>query len=245
MSTAGSAPRYATVADALIRDIAAGRYPVGALLPPETDLCAQYGVSRHTVREATRRLVAMGLISRHPGIGTRVRTQATESRYSASLGSLNDLMQYTQQTRLELLSTADVAAHGELARELGCRDGQHWFLLHTLRYAEGRAEPISVTDIYVPPEYRDIEHHFGSGSVAVYRLIERNYGERIVEVRQDIGGLAVDAQQAALLGVPEGSPALDVTRTYVGPRDRTISISKNVYPAGRFRLSTSWRLAED
>ena len=54
MSTAQIAgqPRYAQVAQALIEDIQAGRYPVGTLLPTEQELCRQFDISRHTVREA-------------------------------------------------------------------------------------------------------------------------------------------------------------------------------------------------
>jgi DNA-binding GntR family transcriptional regulator len=237
-----AAPRYATVADALIEDIAAGRYPVGSLLPPEAELCARYRVSRHTVREAARRLVADGLITRQPGIGTTVRARTAQPQYTASIGSLDELMQYTQRTRLKLLSTDEVAAHGPLAQALDCPPGQLWFRLHTLRYADDLAAPISVTDIYVPPEFRAIERHFGGGRVAVYRLIEERFGERIVEVRQDIAGLQIPAAQAVLLGVRRGSAGLDVTRTYLGPGGRTVSISKNTYPAGRFRLTTRWRL---
>ncbi|HQN12873.1 MAG TPA: GntR family transcriptional regulator, partial [Quisquiliibacterium sp.] len=54
-------PRYQQVADALARDIARGLYEVGSLLPTEAQLCTLFNVSRHTVREATRRLVDVGL----------------------------------------------------------------------------------------------------------------------------------------------------------------------------------------
>ncbi len=237
-------PRYASVADALVRDIAAGRYAIGSLLPPESALCLRYGVSRHTVREATRKLVGLGLITRHPGIGTIVRAQSAQVRYTASIGSPAELIQYAQRTRLKLLATDEVIARGALAAELGCREGERWVCLHTLRYAAGVSPPISVTDIYVPPAYRDLAQHFGHGRVAVYELIEREHGVRIQEVRQDIGGVAMPPEAAALLGVTPGSPGLEVTRTYVGARRRTVSISKNLYPAGRFRMSTAWRLQE-
>ncbi len=245
MHPAGSTPRYASVADALRRDIAAGRYGVGSLLPPESELCTAYGVSRHTVREAARRLVALGMISRHPGIGTRVRATEPAPRFAASLGSMDELLQYTEQTRLVLLDAGDVQARGALAEELRCADGAPWFRLHTLRYAEELAQPISVTDIYVPPAYRGIADHLGQGSVAVYRLIEQHFGARIVEARQDIGGLPIPADAAALLGVEPGGAGLEVLRRYLGADGHTISLSRNVYPAGRFRLSTSWRLSAD
>ncbi len=240
----GDAPRYQRVADAIAADIAAGRYEIGGLLPPEPELCSRYAVSRHTVREATRRLVASGLISRHPGIGTRIRARSVDSRYAASIGSLDELMQYSVETRLELLATGEVAATGTLASDLDCEPGTRWVELRTRRFADGIDDPISITDIYVPPAYRGIEHFFGKGRIAVYRLIERQFGERIVEVRQEVGGCAIGRKEAALLRVRSGSPGLAVRRTYLGAHERIVSISKNVYPANRFRFSTCWQLDE-
>ena len=61
-----SQPRYVLLAQALMKDIAQGVYPVGSLLPTEYGLCTQFGLSRHTVREAIRRLQERGLVTRKP-----------------------------------------------------------------------------------------------------------------------------------------------------------------------------------
>jgi DNA-binding FadR family transcriptional regulator len=58
--------------DALGQAILAGRYAVGASLPPEPMLCDELGVSRTVVREAIKSLVAKGLLSTGPKVGTRV-----------------------------------------------------------------------------------------------------------------------------------------------------------------------------
>jgi DNA-binding FadR family transcriptional regulator len=52
--------------------IVAGRYAVGATLPPEPTLCSELGVSRTVVREAVKSLVAKGLLHTGPKVGTRV-----------------------------------------------------------------------------------------------------------------------------------------------------------------------------
>ena len=58
--------------DLLGQAILSGRYAVGASLPPEPVLCEELGVSRTVVREAIKSLVAKGLISTGPKVGTRV-----------------------------------------------------------------------------------------------------------------------------------------------------------------------------
>ena len=51
---------YARLAKTLLNEIAAGRHPVGALLPTEHELSAHHGVSRSTVRQALRDLEVGG-----------------------------------------------------------------------------------------------------------------------------------------------------------------------------------------
>jgi DNA-binding FadR family transcriptional regulator len=52
--------------------IVGGEYHPGDTLPIEGDLCAQFGVSRTTVREAIKHLAGKRLIDVQPKIGTRV-----------------------------------------------------------------------------------------------------------------------------------------------------------------------------
>ena len=55
----------ARVAQSLIEDIAAGKFPVGSLIATEADLCERFGVSRNTARAALAVLSDMGLVTRH------------------------------------------------------------------------------------------------------------------------------------------------------------------------------------
>ncbi|MGH6639634.1 MAG: FadR/GntR family transcriptional regulator [Polaromonas sp.] len=63
---------HGNTVDHLGEAIIAGRYGVGASLPPEPVLCAELGVSRTVVREAVKSLIAKGLITTGPKVGTRV-----------------------------------------------------------------------------------------------------------------------------------------------------------------------------
>jgi len=230
------------LAEMLIRDIDAGRYRVGDLLPPELNLCEQYGMSRHTVREAIRKLADMGLVVRRQGIGTQVKATTAESRYVASLSTLSELFQYTQRTRLKVLNEEWVTATPQVADLLHCQPGQRWLKFDTCRYPIGETVPISFTEIYVYPAYADIREHLDERSVWVYGEIEKRYGERIVEVQQETEPIATPAHVAQVLGSAPGAPALLIRRYYIGTNDRLLSVSVNIYPEKRFTLRTSWRL---
>jgi len=64
---------HVRVADELGIAIVRGDFAPGQSLPPELKLCEMLGVSRTTMREAIRSLVAKGLINSKPKLGTRVR----------------------------------------------------------------------------------------------------------------------------------------------------------------------------
>jgi DNA-binding GntR family transcriptional regulator len=242
MSHPAAPARYRQLADTLIRDIGTGKYRVGALLPTEFELSDRYGVSRHTVREAFRRLADMGLISRRPGVGTSVKAKTADQRYVASLSSLSDLFQYTKRTRLKVLAERQLKAGARLAAMLHCKRGQAWLEFETCRYLIGTAQLISYTQIYVYPDYVAIRGHLDKRGVWVYGLVERYYGERIVEVQQEIGAVSIEPRIAAILGVRPGSAGLQVLRYYIGRGKRLLSVSMNIYPGNRFKFSTQWRL---
>lgn len=66
---------HGNTVDHLGEAIVAGRYAVGAFLPPEPVLCTELGVSRTVVREAVKSLIAKGLITTGPKVGTRVLSE--------------------------------------------------------------------------------------------------------------------------------------------------------------------------
>jgi DNA-binding GntR family transcriptional regulator len=237
-------PRYVQVAQVLLREIREERHPVGALLPPEPQLCERFAVSRHTVREAVRLLCEQGLLSRQQGVGTRVLSSQTEKRYVAALSSLRDLMAYTQQTRLQYLGSRWTVADAELAQLLQCREGERWLELDTCRYPVESGPPIVHMRVFVRPECDGIQHVLEDGDAWIYGLVEKFGGQRILEARQIVGAIGIERASARVLGVKTGSPGLFVRRYYLGKENRLLSVSLNVYPVGRFEFATRWRLKD-
>lgn len=63
---------HGNTVDYLGEAIVAGRYAAGASIPPEPILGEQLGVSRTVIREAVKSLIAKGLVTTGPKVGTRV-----------------------------------------------------------------------------------------------------------------------------------------------------------------------------
>ncbi len=242
--SAAAVPRYVWLHQSLLNDISSGKYPVGSLLPTEDQLGKTYGVSRHTVREATRKLVDSGLISRHPSIGTVVRAASVPRPYVAALGSLKELMDYTSTTRLEVLGQAMVTADEAMARDLRCERGSQWLELQTRRHLAGQVAPISFTRVYLRPEFAQLAAHLKGDHPSIYELLQTLYGQDVDSVVQQIEATLMPAPAALLLQLSPGSPALRMLRCYFDRGARLLTASANLYVADRFQLVTSWSQRE-
>lgn len=234
-------PQYVLVAQTLIDDIRRGHYGVGQMLPPETALCTQFGVSRHTMREAMRLLIERGLVTRQRGVGTTVTSREPRAHYTQSTASVADLPQYVEETRLVTKEVKDVLAIGELSELLACPPGQRWLYARAWRYIGRGKDPIALTHIYVNAAYAGIKDLIGAPNVPVYSLIERQYGERVAEVKQRIDAKILAPDEAAALNVPSGSAALVITRHYYAASGRLLEVAVNLHPADRFSYSMSLR----
>lgn len=95
-------PKAAQVlAEQIKGEIISGKYPEGAMLPPETEMALQLNVSRPTVREALRLLESEGLVSIHPG--PRGGPRVERPRSATVTRSLTTLFEYERVSLAELL----------------------------------------------------------------------------------------------------------------------------------------------
>lgn len=232
-------PRYRQIADELIARIAAGRYPVGSLLPTEMELCERYSISRSTVREALRRVRDAGLISRRRRTGTKVIAQTPPVIYRQPTNSISDLLQYADETRIEVLSEKRVICDAPLAALLECLEGHAWLKLDSLRRVPDDARPICMTTVYVDAGLPNIDRHLKKAGGPISAMLERTYGIRITRIEQSIQAIRLGNRQAKLLRADVGSPALRATRRYYREDDTLIELSSAVHPGDRFTYVTS------
>ncbi len=229
--------KYQDLAETLIRRISAKEYTVQGLLPTEHALCREFGVSRHTVREAIRRLKGLGLVSQRAGIGTRVEAPAPVSRYVQSPSSIAEMLKFSTETRLNILSVGMVEVDADVAEALRCKPGIEWLLLDAVRMLDGNDAPFAWTRIYVNRLYAGVEKHVRRERTATFRLIEKYFDETVTDIHQDITACTVTSTAARILQVPVRSPALRVTRRYAATRVDPMLVSFNIHPAGRFTFS--------
>jgi DNA-binding GntR family transcriptional regulator len=227
-------PRYLQIARDLRRAIAEGRYPVGAQLPTEHELCRQLDVSRFTAREAIRVLSTEGLVHRKPRAGTVVAALPDDTRYSHGIGSLRDLFQYAHSTHFHYVYVGRIGLSKAQARAMSAAAGDEWIYAVALRRETAGGKPFGVTRLFLNPALKGIDKALRGSSGPVYALIEREYGARIDRVEQVITAVALDEQDAANLGVAAGTPGLSIRRSYFDQDARLLELADTVHPADRF-----------
>ncbi len=236
------APRYKQLAQTLIGDIRSGKLRLGAMIPGELDLMQRFGVSRHTVREALRRLEDLGLINRRRGVGTTVRSRQSRETYVQTVRTPAELLRYPPHSRLQVVAVRDARATRRLAHLIGCATGTQWCQVSALRRLKGSQLPVCWVDIYVLPEYAEVAQWIGRREQLVCELIEQQFGEKLASVRVDLrAGSIVASELASTLAVEVGTPSLTVVRRYTGQSKRMFEATVSEHPADRYTYSLELR----
>ena len=236
-------PRYQSLAAEIQSRIQSGRYPLGAALPTEQELCAEFGVSRHTVREALRRLVLQGLVRRRQGSGTEVIAQTPPAAYLHAMRSLSELFEYAADTVLEVRKVGFVVPDDETAAMLGRRPGRRWLQVEGVRRSRAGA-PINFNRVWIHDDFAALAGELPSYQGMIYQLLENRFGARAEEVVQEFTAEPMPAEAAAALGLHKGAPAVRLMRRYLGEGDKPLIVSLNWHPAATFRYAMRLRREE-
>lgn len=230
--------KHGLITEALSEEIRAGRYRVGDRLPSEPELSLRFGVSRHTVRAALRTLHELGLVSSRQGIGTQVQASRAVSRYSQAFNSAEDLLQYATTTRVRVIDREEIVVDAELAEQFGCKLGEHWWRLRTVRSEPSGRSVVAYSEIHIPLAFGAVLQEIAGSRQPVFALIERRFNESIVEIQQEIACLStMKADESRYLKVPPESPGLEITRRYFGRNARVLEVARTVHPPGVFKYS--------
>jgi len=219
--------------------IESGEWPPSSQIPAEDRLCELLGVSRITVRHALKNLEAQGLLRREHGRGTFVRSATV-------VAGARGLTSFTEEMRVlgvsvgsRVLARERVAATTLVAAALEIDEGDEVFVIRRLRL--GNDAPIGIQTAHLRADRVPglFDEDLAEGSL--YTHLKRRYGIEPVEATELYRVGAVPAEEAKLLGVPEGSPGFIVERVTVdarGPFEFTSSIMRG----DRYEIRSTLRL---
>jgi GntR family transcriptional regulator len=226
-------PLYQQLHDILRDAIGAKVLPIGSTLPTEAQLSDRFGVSRITVREALQRLEADGLIRKQKAKNAVVL--ACPSHPSGwEINSIEDIVAAASSATLDVQTYRREPAN-EVAPLFGLPADEP---LHCLRSVLRKAgQPYAVSTIYFAPAIgsRLARKHFND--VIVFRVMQRELGIALVDVRMTVGAELADERLSRALKRPVGSPSLRTRLVYRSDDDQPAEVAITEYPADAFSLS--------
>src|SRR6188472_3543690 len=114
----------------------------GDPLPSDAELCAEFGVSRMTARNAMQRLADEGLVMRVPGRGSFVAEPPTHRRADRLLTFSREMERRGRHPSSRLLNREIRPSSSAEAAALGIASGEPIVALRRLRLADD--EPIAI-----------------------------------------------------------------------------------------------------
>lgn len=234
-------PLYLQIARALKDDIVRGAYPVGARLPTEAELSVRFGASRHSVREALRRLRDDQLVASRQGAGTVVVSTPTSDAYAQDIMSINDLVAWSADRRFAIESMEMGPLDAGHAGHAGVVSEVPWLIVRGFGHEPGPSVPVCWAEYAIHPDYAAVGRLLPRHTGPVFPLLEDLFGIRVVEVHQTIGATLITSTLGSALAVDVGSAALEVRRSYRASDGQIAQVTVSVHPATRYQHSMTLR----
>ena len=238
--TAAAVPRYRTIERSLRERIAALRPGDG--LPSDSDLCAEFGVSRMTARNAMHRLAEEGLVVRLPGRGSYV-AEPPAHRRADRLMSFSSEMRRRGRVPSSIVVSREIRPAGRrAAAALRIRESEPIVFLRRVRCADG--EPIALETTMLAGRL--------SGTVMAADLRHDSLHATLTAAGWSLrrGTATVTAESASredarLLEVPPGDPVLVERRVILDGQGRPLEATETRYAAERYAIDVRFDVEEE
>lgn len=227
----GSVRKHVRIREYL-EDLLTGLEP-GESLPSERDLAQRFGVARMTVRQAMDRLARTGQVQRVQGAGSfRARERFV---YPLRLASFSeDMRSRGLSPGARTLHQALGPAPARVAESLGLPEDAAVVRLDRLRTADG--EPTALERVHIVAELAPGLEVLDLEERSLYRVLRQEYDIAIEQAEQTLVASLCDADEAALLGVDEGAPALLFERRGATAQGRRVEHTRSLYRGDRYQL---------
>lgn len=228
------APLHHQVRRAIQAQIQADSLKPGDRLPAEHEFAEQFGVSLAPVRQALLDLVAAGIVVRVKGKGTFVAETRVDTPVTL-LASFTDELRARRITfSMTVLDQALVQGPSHVLAALELPVGAE--VVRVRRLALVRGEPAAILDAYL-----DAERFGGLASItgfelgrSLYRTLEDDFDTKVGQAQSTLDVVRCDDDQAELLEVPLGTPALLVRSVTQDMEGRPVELADVLYRGDRF-----------
>jgi GntR family transcriptional regulator len=206
---------YYQLKEKLLYRIQKGEWKNGQKIPPETELCAIYKISRITVRKAIEELVRDGYLVRFQGKGTFVASISFEQKLSKFYSFRETLQEKGKKEYAKILSFTVEKADDAIARPLSVTPDERIYKIVRLRSVDDMIYAVETS--YIPFGLCPSLRRKDVGEKGLYnsmRSLNVNPQRIIEKFRAD----ALRSFEAKLMGLRAGQPIIHLERTtFDGP----------------------------
>ena len=218
----------------LLRRISNGQFEGSDRLPSENELASQFGVNRHTVRQAIAGLVQRGVVFKRKGSGSYLVPDMVDypigqrTRFSTNIALQGKVPSHI------LLAAGERAVYGKIAASLKMRDGEMAIFLHLV--GEADKLPISIAKTYLPADrFAGFADHYRKTMSMTAALKEYDVPDYFRDITRCVAHMPSKAD-ARHLGQPASVPVLLVETVDVDAQARPIVYHETLFAGERVQL---------
>ena len=227
-------PLHHQVRNYLLGCIERGELPSGQKLLQEREYAARFGISLAPVRQAILDLVKEGYLYRVPGRGTFVREQKVEEKISI-LSSFTESMRAKGLSAVLRVVELRIDKAPAIVRSMPEIQDQQFVFLQRVALVEGTA--MALLTSYLPSRLVPGLESLDLNGQSLYRTLEERYGIVLARAESTIEVVRCRGTQSIVLGVPQGTPMLQVEGKTYDVKDQFVEFAQVLYRADRFRFT--------
>jgi DNA-binding GntR family transcriptional regulator len=222
-----------------VRNYLLGCMERGELLPgqkllQEREYAARFGISLAPVRQAILDLVKEGYLYRVPGRGTFVREQKVEEKISI-LSSFTESMRAKGLSAVLRVVELRIDKAPAVVRLIPETQDQQFVFLQRVALVGGTA--MALLTSYLPSRLVPGLESLDLNGQSLYRTLEERYGIVLARAESSIEVVRCRGTQSIVLGVPQGTPMLQVEGKTYDVKDQFVEFAQVLYRADRFRFT--------
>lgn len=233
----GALPVYYQIQEQLKRQIVSGQLLPGTRLPSERELSDRIGVSRMTIRRATRALVSAGLCRREAGTGLFVAERKTVINLHELKGFSAFVRRLGRTPHTRIVECRMIEAGPDVACRFYLPEGEPLLKLTRVRSMDN--EHVAMETAYLSlVRFPGLDRLDLTGSL--YDILQERYGLKIERGRTVFSVGLADEGVANVLGVAIGQPVLELRLEAfaAGEPDVPFECVASVFRADLFEFST-------
>lgn len=213
-------PLYQEVQHLITQKIIAGEWKPGEILPSEFQLADLLGVSQGTVRKALNVLGESNVVYRQQGVGTFVSENTLKDmlfhffHYQFNDGKERGLPT-AEMIKMELINVK-----GDIARALELSDKDKVIKITRVRKIDKK--PCINEQIYLPHCYFSELYQLDALPNSLYHFYQEQLQITINKASDKIRAVIANEKDHHLIGVPVGSPLLEVSRVAIALDDKIV-----------------------